>query len=577
MHQETMPRFEGRGRSEDLVVLLHAYTRTPETLRSIRDVVAKEIPDADFFVPPLPAARFSMADPVRLAIDLSQEINEIWSSRKQGCGEGYRRIFLVGHSFGGLLARKIYVYACGENEGAPFEIGAPREPKEWVSRVERIVLFAAMNRGWSISHHMSLVQAIGWRAGTVIGNFLMLIHRRPPLIFTIRKGGRFISQLRIHWLSMVRNAPRKGVGNILTVQLLGSGDDLVAPEDNVDLLTGSDFIYLDVPHSTHGTVVDLADAEPAVGPVRRRIFLLALLGERTALEESKVVPSDIEPQSPRPDVTDVIFVIHGIRDRGFWTQKVARRVKALGRVNGRIYATETSTYGYFAMFPFLLPSTRRAKVEWLIDQYTENLALYPCADFSFVGHSNGTYLLAKALVDYPACRFKNVVFAGSVVRTDYDWDEKIRTGRVQAVLNYVASADWVVAFFPKALQILGLQDLGSAGHDGFAVPPDDLTVQQVRFVKGGHGAALQEENWDSIAKFIVDPAASLEEPQEIVASTRSPLVVLPGFAAPLLWLVIAATLVWIGHALFSSDLPEWQKTVSLILYLWGIWRIGTYV
>ncbi len=65
--------------------------------------------------------------------------------------------------------------------------------------------------------------------------------------------------------------------------------------------------------------------------------------------------------------------------------------------------------------------TRRSKVEWLMDQYTENLALYPNADFSFVGHSNGTYLLAKALLEYPACKFKNVVFAGSVVNKNYDW------------------------------------------------------------------------------------------------------------------------------------------------------------
>ena len=574
MRQEAVPRFENRGQSEDLVLLLHAYTTNPGSLRSVREAVANEMPDADLLVPSLPTGRFSMADPVKLAIDLSKEIDGLWDSRKRQRGEGYRRIILVGHSLGGLLARKIYVYACGENEDAPFEGGAPRGPKEWVYRVDRIVLFAAMNRGWSISHHMSLTQAIGWRVGSIIGNFLMLIRRRPPLIFTIRKGGHFISQLRIHWLSMVRNARKKEVGNILTVQLLGSGDDLVAPEDNIDLLTGRSFIYLDVPHSAHITVVDLAD--PAAGPVRRRIFLLALLGERQALEESKVMPADIEPQSPRPDVTDVIFVIHGIRDRGFWTQKIARRVKALGREKGKIYATETSTYGYFAMFPFLLSSTRRRKVEWLIDQYTENLALYPFADFSFVGHSNGTYLLAKALDDYPACHFRNVVFAGSVVRTDYDWDEKIRTGRVKAVLNYVASADWVVAFFPKALQILGLQDLGSAGHDGFAVPAALSALQQIRFVKGGHGAALQEKNWDSIAKFIVNPL-EIEEPPDIVAPARSPFVVLPGFAAPALWLILGGILVGLGHALFSSSLPEWQKTVSLVLYLWGIWKIGTYV
>jgi hypothetical protein len=54
-----------------------------------------------------------------------------------------------------------------------------------------------------------------------------------------------------------------------------------------------------------------------------------------------------------------------------------------------------------------------------------------------------------------------------VVRRQYDWDRYIARGQVQEVANYVATADWVVAFFPKALQTLGIQDLGSAGHDGF--------------------------------------------------------------------------------------------------------------
>jgi pimeloyl-ACP methyl ester carboxylesterase len=574
MAQAAIPRFEPRGRSEDLVVLLHAYRRSPEKLRAVRDVVAEELPDADLLTPPLPVACFSMADPTSVATKLIEEIDSLWEGRKTSHGDGYRRIIFVGHSFGGLLARKICVYACGENPEAPFERGAPRELKEWALRIDRIILFAAMNRGWSITHHMSLGQTVFWRAATVAGNFLMLIRRRPLLIFTIRKGGRFISQLRIHWLAMIRHAQEKGVGNVLTVQMLGSGDDLVAPEDNVDLLTGRDFIYLDVPQSSHGTVVDLADAQ--AGKPREEVFLLALRGTRADLDDMKVVPADIEPQKSRPEVTDVIFVIHGIRDRGFWTQKIARRVKALGRKEGKIFATETSTYGYFAMFPFLLSSTRREKVEWLIDQYTENLALYPCADFSFVGHSNGTYLLGKALNEYPACHFKHVVFAGSVLRTDYDWAEKIRSGRVCAVLNYVASADWVVAFSTKAFQIMGLQDLGSAGHDGFVVPADVSAVQQVRFVKGGHGAAVKEENWDSIAQFIVDPS-KMREPEEIIASDRSPLVKFSGAVSPALWLILAGVLILIGYAIVSNDLPDSLKTIVLVAYIWGLWKVGTYI
>jgi hypothetical protein len=179
------------------------------------------------------------------------------------------------------------------------------------------------------------------------------------------------------------------------------------------------------------------------------------------------LPADNPAGEPQPEVTDVIFVIHGIRDAGYWTHKIARRVREKGKRLGRVVATETSSYGYFPMLRFFLPGERRIKTQWLMDQYVEACALYPNARFSFVGHSNGTYLLASALRDYRCCRFNRVLFAGSVVRRQYDWDRYIARGQVQEVANYVATADWVVAFFPKALQTLGIQDLGSAGHDGF--------------------------------------------------------------------------------------------------------------
>jgi len=42
--------------------------------------------------------------------------------------------------------------------------------------------------------------------------------------------------------------------------------------------------------------------------------------------------------------------------------------------------------------------------------------LYPGASsFSYLGDNGGTYLLAAALLENPACRFDRVVFAGSMV------------------------------------------------------------------------------------------------------------------------------------------------------------------
>ena len=82
-----------------------------------------------------------------------------------------------------------------------------------------------------------------------------------------------------------------------------------------------------------------------------------------------------------------------------------------------------------------------------------------------------------------------MVFAGSVVRSDYDWKGLVRSGRIARVMNYVASRDWVVAIFPRGLEPLRMFDLGGAGWSGFldgSAPPSDVT--QLRYVKGSHGA-----------------------------------------------------------------------------------------
>jgi len=119
--------------------------------------------------------------------------------------------------------------------------------------------------------------------------------------------------------------------------------------------------------------------------------------------------------------------------------------------------------------------------------------------------------------------------------------------QVKAVLNYVASADWVVALFPRALETFPIQDLGSAGHDGFEQahpgrpvrwyhelgnllgitashttqkPP---SLHELARVRGHHNAALDEHNWRAIATFVVEgtepkipnetPCRSLAEPR----------------------------------------------------------------
>ncbi|GJH14738.1 alpha/beta fold hydrolase [Caballeronia novacaledonica] len=597
---------------QDLVVIIHGMGGRAERMEPVANVVRnawKEQGKSEprIIVPRLNFSMISFDDPCEIAHRLSEYIeNEYETLSKVG------NVFIIGYSFGSLVARKAYVYACGDCDTEGLEASRYNAPQKWAKRVERIVLLAGMNRGWHLSAHVAPHRLLQWGLGVAIGNIIMALTmgKKVPLVFRVHRGAPFLTMLRLQWMSMRRNQP--GGSSPMIIQLLGSIDDIVSPEDNIDLVAGRDFYYLDVPHSGHRSVIEIDESD--VGQERARVLTYALTMDASRLSQSSILPSDHGVPVIDETIKDVVFVIHGIRDEGYWTQKIARRVISLARLREQqrekqvdsgagqpppgapcFVKTETSSYGYFAMLPFLLPNVRRKRVEWLMDRYAENKATYPNAQFSYVGHSHGTYMLARALESYPCVRFKHVAFAGSVVRTEYDWDTLIRAKRVRGVLNFVASADWVVATFPRTFQILGWQDLGSAGHDGFAQaklkpPPDNCAepasaaqephreaLREDHYVKGTHGAALKEEYWDVIAQFILDGQAPSSNN---LLKKRCSFVVGLGRSAPLISFAIVALLLAIGGLLLILAGPGWEHSrwaLAFALYVALIWKVATWV
>ncbi len=547
--------------ADTLVVLCHGYTLDPSSLQTVADVVRNLIPSSDILGPDLHVKNpFCTTNPDRVVEALTTRIELAWKER----GE-YQRVILVGHSFGALIARK--AYAEGLLSGAV-----------WAQRVERIILLAAMNRGWEFSHHLTIPTFLAWKVGSAIGRIQEYCGRKP-LIFSIRRGGRFITGLQLLWLKMEQEGFSRGERPATTIQLLGSTDDIVAPEDNVDLVTGGNFVYLDVPHSAHADIVEMDDS--TFGKGRRAVFSEALVEDSESLRRRSIHPADSMGEAPRFDVTDVVFVLHGIRDVGYWTHKIARMVQREGASANRIFATVTASYGYFPMLPFLLPSRRRQKVQWLVDQYVAAKARYPRAEFSFVGHSHGTYLLARALQDYSDLSFKRVVFAGSVVLCQYPWPQQISRGRVSEILNYVADADWVVAFFPKLFQLLRLQDLGAAGHDGFY--SSDPSLLQVEYLRGQHSAALIEDNWRAIAHYIVHGGHATLETGCPIRPHRNRFIETLGKAPYVVWALAVALIIYGGWKLVSLEVGSPSlfelasthhsmplKVFIVAIYLWVI-------
>jgi len=483
-----------------------------------------------------------------------------------------------------MIARKVYVIACGETKDAPFkhrDLSAAQKlhkGRHWADRVDRIIQLSGMNGGWSVSHHMGMRRALEFSLGSIVGYLILSVTKQDLAISQIRRGATFLTSLRLQWLDLQK---KRGAKTAMVVQLLGTVDDLVSPEDNVDLVSGRDFMYLDVQFTGHVNIIDMGFSKAAnerskPEAIRREKFHLALTGDPAKISKQSLVPFDHHAIVREKDekFTDVVFVMHGIRDTGFWTHRIARSVQATGKkcVPEKKYATETSTYGYFPMLSFLLPWRRHHKVAWLMDQYARAKSLYPDARFSYVGHSNGTYLLARALQDNPACRFERVVFAGSVVRKDYDWAQAKRNGQVGAILNYVATNDKVVACFPGALEQLGSQDLGSAGHNGFESSQLPSGSYQVRFVEGGHGAAVAEKHWDDIAKFICNG----DHPEQNITGTQNASVLFLGRYPLILWAAILAVLGAIAFGIWQVP-AEWLRTLLLIAYGWAVVKILTQV
>lgn len=584
-----------------LAVIVHGFGASSDQLNDLRELAKEQFPDC-LLIDRMRshAKKFSFRRASSIVNEVIQEIDKTWTAMH------FDNIVFIGHSMGAVIARRVYVEAAG----LPDEWSAPgageakscvEEPlsdvleqapagRPWARHVRRIILLAGMSRGWSIDNAKDGVRRFFWLLTSGIAH---LVPFSKPTIFDIRRGAPFIVQTRLRWLQLLLS--EKHVPDV--VQFLGSDDDLVAPNDTVDyadVAHDDAFRMVELAHTNHANIIDLtgrghSETMHEAAAQRRLAIGRAMSGDFENLQ--LLTRRDLDDQLPPPpnaDVKDVVFIIHGIRDKGYWTKRVGARVKQLARQTHKELVVRSPTYGYFPILPFLLPWYRRQKVEWFMDQYVETKAKYPRSRFHFMGHSNGTYLCARALQDYPAAAFGRIMFAGSVVRSEYDWAQHISGGRVHRLYNAVATRDLVVALFPNGLRWFSrFFDLGGAGHRGFALKhcPKGYCYQH-RFVKGSHAAGKKETQWDQIADFLVtgtfpgssDPDLAGDQPLWIkIVSHFSPWLVI---AIALLLVASAVTLVGPLFGIDYSGRAGWLvayansgaavQTMSLFTFGWLI-------
>lgn len=405
-----------------------------------------------------------------IARDLSARIAGEWLA-----AGGFDEVMLIGHSMGGLIARQCYLVGVGAVPGS--------ERAEWTGKVRRIVLMASVNRGLDSAKHLRN------RLFAYMTRIVPFASRLA--IAQVLRGSDFLTNLRINWIRHFSALNAKGVAPTV-VQLLGTLDSEVAPEDSRDVLAFPDGHYVEVPDADHRTIfrLDLTDAPN----VRYALIRKALLGE---------FPIRAAPGIDK--IHRVVFVLHGIRDSNVadWVSQLKSRLIAR---EGNGLEVLNPTYGYFSAARFALPTVRRKNIRIFQDWYTEALARHPHAQFDVIAHSNGTYLLGHSMLRTSGMRFTNVALVGSVLPQDF-WT-RFRgelPPQVKRIRNDRANRDWPVALLCNALAGLCMRDVGTAGFAGFL---GGGTIE-VAYHKGGHSAALANERLDSLVDFTLDgPSAS---------------------------------------------------------------------
>lgn len=542
-----------------LFVLIHGLGGDTKTWRGARRALHGfgDVVELNYDADPL-----SNASPVALATRMNEHIQAL-----QDEGQ-YDEIVLIGHSVGALLARTAYLQAAEQEQ-----LG--RQTAPWSRVVRRLVLLAGMNRGWDVTGQKPLDMSAGKHFIYWFGSWYGRLTNTGAFTLSTETGAPFISNLRIEWMNWFRTHPDNAP---LVVQLLGDIDDVVSDEDNKDLraVAVKNFVWLRVRGTGHGDIVRFddttgqRDSYQGIGAYRQQKFMLAATGDEDAIKAQ----NDEQPFQRDETVSHIVFVLHGIRDLGEWSADFEQQLqkKRASTERGRL-AVVSVRYGYFSMGSFLIRPDRQKYVRWFMDQYTETLARYPNATtIDFIGHSNGTYLLASALEQYDSLKLRRIAFAGSVVRTTYDWTrffEKDKE-RVEAVRNYVGTRDWVVALFPRffdsALTRWLKNDVGAAGFEGFQNFP--AAGRKNVTILGEHAAFLDQV--PQIAEFVTSPKLldeiQVSPPAERAWSDKAVAWALNRKAT--LWLVWIALIMLIGYpGVRVAIAGGHQPWIPLALYL----------
>ena len=380
---------------------------------------------------------------------------------------------------------------------------ASRDPYEWPAKVRRIVLLGSPNSGYQSKN---LPKSWGWLYpfASGLGKFT---------IESVQEGAYWLANLRLRWLSTMRRMWATHTAEIeewekakqggkdtpeplpppLVVQVYGTRDDVVTTEDIDDSLYMPGTVRREMMDANHGQLIDLSDLSTA--DARWKVLDQAIHGELDGTD-------DYKPASPDP----VYFILHGIRASAYdaWVGELTETLQpdqqSVDPVDRRPKVLSLN-YRFFSSIEFALRGTRQRNIHQFLDLYLQAALTNDADGFRFIGHSNGTYMMASVMQKVPAVRFRHIMLAGSVLPSDFNWKALFDNGQIGyydggqwqpgRVHNDQARVDVPVGILANGLRVLGYRDIGAGGFRGFeGVNSTGVSYHPLHTFPKGHGAAL---------------------------------------------------------------------------------------
>lgn len=130
---------------------------------------------------------------------------------------------------------------------------------------------------------------------------------------------------------------------------------------------------------------------------------------------------------------------------------------------------ESFDFGSYRFWKFLQPRKNEEMIDRFYEWYGNKVALTPGVDLSkydkrpsCIAHSFGTWIVGMAMRKHQDIKFDKLVFSGSVLPEDFEWDSLIAHDQVDAVYNECGGRD----FWPTVASKL-VRGMGAAGSKGF--------------------------------------------------------------------------------------------------------------